>query len=200
MTTLPAEYQISKTPSPFEDIVASAPPVNVQQYMPIAAAKPIAPEDQKEINHALHRFWPERMFPSNLTPILDTVSDPMPMAMLTGIGTGLATAVFSGLYAKMCRASGLASVGIAAAGGVLMGGLAGIQTLIAKRNHNEDVVEAISRYGPKATIREWDSDPARQQQLNRLATVNAAHNAALTNALVYSALTPSYYRSSSSTI
>lgn len=176
--------------------------VGVNPNLPLNQRYPFNPDEQAQVNQAMSRIVPKRMFGVSFsTPVLDTFCSPAKFATLVGLGTGLLTGVGAMLVPALEGGRRGRGIGLGLAIGAVTALVSGIGTFIDKRQQMENYQEVVQRIWPREnlaniTMRDVKSDPLlhEEDQYRRLQASNTQD--AFTNALVYSALssamTPRY--------
>lgn len=153
----------------------------VQTYAPIAKRRELSPVEEQLSDRESRKVIPK---------IFQTKSDPIPVRMSSpGVASGALGTIGAALGGL---AGGLVGSGVdaargsdgekgntyaiagAATGATVLGSLFGLLGYHGKRQSNENLREAMRRLPEGATIRDLESDPVYQRNLDRMALIAAA--------------------------
>lgn len=149
----------------------------VQNYLPIAETRSLAPEERAEVQRGLSQWWP-KIGAGYSTPMSELLASPAKSGILNaGLIGGL-----GGLFGLATKHSAFAAIG--AGIGALIGGISGF---INRRQQNENIIDLLRRFPEGATKRDMLSDPVYQSDLNRASMAQAGGGSdLLTSALLAS--------------
>lgn len=154
--------------------------IGTQQYLPINARREFSPEEQERIEKGKSRWFPQ-IFQSYATDPADTMASPTKSGLLTGLlgaGVGGLAGAHLGSMAGGDRPSlGGAGIGglLGAGAGGLIGGLGGMWN---RQASNDTTEELMRRLPPGARMRDIESDPVYQRDIDR------SHDSSRTAAMI----------------
>lgn len=125
----------------------------------VKTAAPISPETQSRINEAQKKLF-ITMFPNKDTPVTDLMASPAKRGLMGLGGGGAAGGTLGFLAGRRLGGKGWGRVG-AAALGVPMGMYEGLGQLIGTYRKNKGLEEAMHRFGPAATLQDYEDLPSR---------------------------------------
>ena len=145
--------------------------IGVQRYMPLQPRRELNQDEQLSVSQGLQRLLPERLAPSNLTPLPSLLASPTKLGLLVGGATGAFASVLT--YAVV-RMGGRplphgAATGWGLLAGAVMGAISTLSSYFGRRAYNENVVDSMMRMPPGATYRDMKADPVYQAELDRAA-------------------------------
>ena len=142
--------------------------VHIQQYSPQQKRRNLTDTEQEEIGKA-ESNWLPTIFQNYGTPLTGAMSSPLKSSLLTALGTTAAGGAIGGLAGKGDLKSSLIGAGI----GGLMGIPTGLLSYFNTQSNNDNMKEMMKRLPENATMRDLQSDPAYQKDLDRAAMRNA---------------------------
>lgn len=142
--------------------------IGMQRYLPVGGRRKLSPEEEKDVERGSSQ-WIGKLFPGYSTPLPDMMSSPGKGALMHGLGFGglgallgaVAGAKADSPYGGMDPSdlgSNKALLGALLGGSIggIGGGLAGY---FSRRQENENLDDIMRRLPPKATLRDYRSDP-----------------------------------------
>jgi len=157
-----------------------------QPYLhPGVSRRDVSPEEEAIIAKKKKQWFP-RIFESKGMPLTDRLSSPGKGALMSGLGGGvvgaLGGALAGGSLANTGRTLGAplsagtdtgALIG-AGVGGIGLGGLSALMSYYGRKARNEGVLEDVRRFPEGSTLRDLQSDPVYQGQMQREADARAS--------------------------
>ncbi len=164
------------TDTPYPGMSAYA----MQRYAPISKKRQLTPDEQYEIDERLRTIIPT-IFENDGMQASKKINSPLLRTLAAGLtGGAVGTAAGFGIGGLVGASSGNTTVSDGAQTGATIGGLTGAGLLgligyLSKKQENENIIDGISRLPEgHTTIRDFNSDPVRQAELDREARIHAA--------------------------
>jgi hypothetical protein len=169
-----------------------------QPYLhPGVSRRDVSPDEEETIAKKKKQWFP-RIFESKGMPLTDRLSSPGKGALMSGLGGGLVGALGGGLAGSfgaeaMGLGSGDAGSGTGAMigagiGGLGLGGLSALMSYYGRDARNEGILEDVRRFPEGSTLRDLQSDPVYQGQMQREADARASRRSAGGNSALIAAI------------
>ena len=150
--------------------------ISTQQYLPVNERREFSPEEQERIEKGKSRWLPQ-IFQSYATDPADTMASPTKSGLLTGLlGAGVGGLAGARLGSMTKDPTGAGVGGLIGAGlGGLVGGVGGMWN---RQAENDSTEELMRRLPPGARMRDIESDPVYQRDIDR------SHDSSRTAAMI----------------